>query len=638
MSSLTPEQKKIRREVLSRDETDTLIFNEIDDVDKKADQAIEIAKQTQKQEGPAGKTPIKGVDYDDGKDYVLTDSDKQEIADKIEVPVVEKIVEKTVIRETPIVTNEIKEVAVTDPAEKIAEKLNSLKGVIDVSVIKGAIQKKDLEDRDQKVLQGMARIDGRIKLIDQRWGGHGGGGLKAVAHDATLTGDGTAGSPLSVVGGSGVTSLNASGSPLLTGAITVSPGSGMVLTQVGQNIQISTTAISQTTADSLYIRLDGTSTTTASIPFAQGALIATSKTLILGGTTVAPIFTQTFDGTNVIMTGVATNGASLYISPNQNVSDTQAGSVFISAALGTGEAPALSGGVYIGTTKLFLPAGVLDPSGINNFGVGGYSTFVKYAEFQSQIIVGGSGNPTISPANDLALQGQAARSLGVERAFSPISIGQALTITAGGGRLSTTNSNGGNLTLKSGTGTGTGTGSVIIQATGGGSSGTTDRAAATVATFATTGISFVVPLTVTQSTLGNAVQTLVSVATNDDPTEILYQNRVATTDATQTTLHTFTVPSSTTYAIESTVVARRTGGASGTAEDGARYLISAVYKNVAGTATIIGAITTLLSDESQAGWDATFTTSGATVLLRVTGAVSNNVTWHMTSRVYLLST
>ena len=144
-------------------------------------------------------------------------------------------------------------------------------------------------------------------------------------------------------------------------------------------------------------------------------------------------------------------------------------------------------------------------------------------------------------------------------------------------------------------------------------------------------------IVVNQSTLGSGVTTLTSTATNDDPTEILYQNRVATTDATVTTLHTFTVPTTTTYSIEAQVVARRTGGASGTAEDGARYKLSAVYKNVAGTATIIGSITST-EDEDQFGWNATFTLSGATVLCRVTGATGNNITWHMTARVYQLST
>jgi hypothetical protein len=122
---------------------------------------------------------VKGKDYVDGidgRDYVLTSKDKTDIANRIDVPIVEKIIEKTeVIREVPI--------------------------EIDVSMVKGAVSEKYLK---KKVLDGMALIDGRIKLIDQRWGAHG-GGVTRVYTDATLTGIGTASSPLSVVGGSGGT-------------------------------------------------------------------------------------------------------------------------------------------------------------------------------------------------------------------------------------------------------------------------------------------------------------------------------------------------------------------------------------------------------------------------------------------------
>jgi hypothetical protein len=136
---------------------------------------------------------------------------------------------------------------------------------------------------------------------------------------------------------------------------------------------------------------------------------------------------------------------------------------------------------------------------------------------------------------------------------------------------------------------------------------------------------------------GVVVQTLTTTATNDDPTEKVVQNRAATTNATVTALHTFTVPASTTYAVEAIVIARRTGGAAGTAEDGARYKLSAVYKNVAGTATIIGVVTTT-ADESVAAYDATLVATGATVELRVTGVLNTNITWHMTARTYQVST
>lgn len=111
---------------------------------------------------------------------------------------------------------------------------------------------------------------------------------------------------------------------------------------------------------------------------------------------------------------------------------------------------------------------------------------------------------------------------------------------------------------------------------------------------------------------------------------------VSTTDATVTTLQTITVPATTTIGIETLIVARRTGGAAGTAEDGARYKISGVYKNVAGTATIIG-VTTVLADEDQAAWDATLDVTGANVRLRVTGAVNNNINWASTTQTYAIA-
>ena len=86
--------------------------------------------QLQKGErGEPGPKPVAGVDYpipQDGQDYVLTEADKQEIASKIEVPVVEKVVEKTVIKEQPIVTEITKEVAVGDSAEDLRNKLELL--------------------------------------------------------------------------------------------------------------------------------------------------------------------------------------------------------------------------------------------------------------------------------------------------------------------------------------------------------------------------------------------------------------------------------------------------------------------------------------------------------------------------------
>jgi hypothetical protein len=146
-------------------------------------------------------------------------------------------------------------------------------------------------------------------------------------------------------------------------------------------------------------------------------------------------------------------------------------------------------------------------------------------------------------------------------------------------------------------------------------------------------------LRATQPTLGNEVFRIESVATNDDPTEKVYQNRVATTDATVTTLHTYTIPASTTVGLEAIVVARRTGGAAGTAEDGAVYRVTAAIKNVAGTATqITGSPTVTVIGEDVAAYACTIDVNAATARVRVTGVANTNITWHLAAlRVWQVS-
>jgi hypothetical protein len=122
---------------------------------------------------------------------------------------------------------------------------------------------------------------------------------------------------------------------------------------------------------------------------------------------------------------------------------------------------------------------------------------------------------------------------------------------------------------------------------------------------------------------------------NTDPGE--YLSTVSTTDATVTTLFVLTMPATTTVAIHGYVTARRTGGSGGTAEDGAYYERVVAVKNVAGTATIIGAVGTPETIEDQAGWDATFDVTGATVRCRITGAVNNNIDWKGTFAVKQVS-
>jgi len=144
-------------------------------------------------------------------------------------------------------------------------------------------------------------------------------------------------------------------------------------------------------------------------------------------------------------------------------------------------------------------------------------------------------------------------------------------------------------------------------------------------------------LYINEQTLGNEILRLESVSTGDDPNYQVFQNRVATTDATQTVLHTTTLSADSSYQFKAFVTARRTGGAAGTNGDSAAYELNACFKKVgAGVATQVGS-TVKNSHEDQPPWDCDFTVSGNDVRISVTGVVNNNVTWHITVMVMNLS-
>ena len=181
MQELTPKQKKRLGQTLDTAEggilgVTALIFEVEDKIDltilevKDITDNVSVLEQTvkdnfdevrsdilaeQNKEEPLTEQEIKDIAVEAEK---LVDKDNiaqktfdliplKEISDKIskdiKVPVVEKIVERIiekteVIRETPIVTNEIKEVAVAEEADVIVKKLQSLSGEerLDASAIK----------------------------------------------------------------------------------------------------------------------------------------------------------------------------------------------------------------------------------------------------------------------------------------------------------------------------------------------------------------------------------------------------------------------------------------------------------------------------------------------------------------------
>jgi hypothetical protein len=129
------------------------------------------------------KPELKG---DKGDNYILTPQDKQEIADKVKVPVVEKVEKIEVIREQPIITNEIREVAIKDTPEEITDKLNVLENVLEPKVLVGW---KDIQQnlRDLNARSGASRAGwGAHPLVIQNEGTI----IDKVARNINFTGDG----------------------------------------------------------------------------------------------------------------------------------------------------------------------------------------------------------------------------------------------------------------------------------------------------------------------------------------------------------------------------------------------------------------------------------------------------------------
>lgn len=130
-----------------------------------------------------------------------------------------------------------------------------------------------------------------------------------------------------------------------------------------------------------------------------------------------------------------------------------------------------------------------------------------------------------------------------------------------------------------------------------------------------------------EATLGNEVYRNETVATTNNVTHREYQNKVLTTNATVTTLHTVATTTGFSYRITAKVGALRTSGTAGTVGDTAAFYITGVFKNIAGTVTQLGTTVSIDTQKDQPAWDADFVISSTNVLLRVTGAVNNNISW-----------
>lgn len=137
---------------------------------------------------------------------------------------------------------------------------------------------------------------------------------------------------------------------------------------------------------------------------------------------------------------------------------------------------------------------------------------------------------------------------------------------------------------------------------------------------------------------GFPVLTLTGTSGGATPTWVISENGTSVRRTVQGTQNTSTSAapvstSLTTTATDTTIflelftTAFRTGGSSGATGDSGAYIRRAVFKNIAGTVSLVGSIQDGFTSEDQAAWDVTFTVGGAAIAAQFTGAANNNITW-----------
>lgn len=103
---------------------------------------------------------------------------------------------------------------------------------------------------------------------------------------------------------------------------------------------------------------------------------------------------------------------------------------------------------------------------------------------------------------------------------------------------------------------------------------------------------------------------------------------VTTTDATVTTVESFTTASDTSYTIHATITAVKSDGS-----QMGSYVLYASYRNDSGTLTQVGATTVSHTAEDDATWNGTLDVSGTTIRVRVTGVAATNIRWQSHLRI-----
>lgn len=106
-----------------------------------------------------------------------------------------------------------------------------------------------------------------------------------------------------------------------------------------------------------------------------------------------------------------------------------------------------------------------------------------------------------------------------------------------------------------------------------------------------------------------------------------------TTDATVTAAATITTGSDRVYQVVLKVVACTEPTVT---TQQASYVRIGLFKNVAGTLTLVGAVTSVSTIETDATWDCTLAASGTSIVANVTGAAATTIVWHAQVEVMIV--
>jgi hypothetical protein len=137
------------------------------------------------------------------------------------------------------------------------------------------------------------------------------------------------------------------------------------------------------------------------------------------------------------------------------------------------------------------------------------------------------------------------------------------------------------------------------------------------------------------------VDTANSINQRLEPIDGVYEDTtgatIPTTDATVTPLETINIPTDTIIIIESYVTCRKTAGAGvGVIGAGNGYIRTVKAQNIGGVVTI-GVVQSSFTSEAITQFNATFAVSGTNVVINVTGAINDNVTWNSITKKYRVS-